>query len=180
MGRHDHGHGTRARTGITSQMTLDDQKDIEASIRSAGSDHKKHKHLHHLKKKLLNTMKHANVTDILDKMGKRMPDEVVSLVHSMEKTSTIKTHGKQPFSEKSLAKARMILNGMVEEAQDRLDEKEIECKEFENRNRKAWAAARADQARLAEQITGHITVIGKCETGIQVCTKMIDEVKDTM
>jgi len=108
-------------------------------------------------------------------MGKRMPDEVVSLVHSMQKDSTV-----QPFSEKSLAKARKILNGMVEEAQNRLDEKDIECKEFENRNRKAWAATRKDQARLAEQITGHIGVINKCEQGIQMCSEMIDEVKDTM
>merc|ERR1719235_406803 len=120
-------------------------------------------------------MKGANVSKILDKMGNKIPDSVVSLVHSMQKDSTA-----QPFSEKSLAKARKILNGMVEEAQNRLDEKEIECKEFENRNRKAWVATRKDQARLAEQITGHIGVINKCEQGIQMCSEMIDEVKDTM
>merc|ERR1719207_467357 len=111
--------------------------------------------------------------NLQEKMGNKMPNEVVSLVHSMRKDSTV-----QPFSEKSLAKARKILNGMVEEAQDRLDEKEIECKEFENRNRKAWAATRADQSRIAEQITGHIAVIGKSESGIQAAEDMIDDLKD--
>ena len=75
-------------------------------------------------------MRHQNVTLILDKIGKRMPDEVVSLVKS-----TLHSGKQDPqFSEKSIAKARKILNGMVEEAQGRLDLKDIECKEFYQRN----------------------------------------------
>jgi len=179
---HLHGHSTNHKTDIASNlaMTIEDEKDIQMSIgsyRDVDFDHKKHKRLHHLKKKLMSKLRDANVTEVMDKMGERMPDEVVSLVHSMQKTSQ---KAAQPFSEKSLAKARKILNGMIEEAQNRLDEKEIECKEFENRNRKAWDATRKDQARLAEQITGHIGVIGKAEQGIKMCDDMIDDLKETM
>lgn len=152
--RHVHGRASTSEIGVASQMSL--ENDIKDSL--------DHKPLHHLKRKLMKKMQHMNVHEIMNKMGNRMPSEVVSLVKSSQQVGQ---NSSQPFSEKSIAKARRILNGMVEEAQGRLDVKDISCKEFYSRNRLAWTAARADQARLGEQITDLIRLIGDSNQGIQ-------------
>merc|ERR1719440_121466 len=95
--------------------------------------------------------------EVVAKLGSKIPVEVAALV----------TEKKQPFSEKSLHKARKILNGMIEEAQVRLDKKTIACKEFYDRNRGMWKQIRTDLSRLGEQIADLIRLIADSNKGIQ-------------
>ena len=60
----------------------------------------------------------------------KLPTDVQALV----KTSATKT-GKTGFSEESMAKARIALNDLVEKAWVELDDKIIECKEYQEMNR---------------------------------------------
>merc|ERR1719311_1562413 len=84
-----------------------------------------------------------------------------------------KHHEKQPFAEKSLAKARRILNGMVEEAQGRLDVERIRCKVFYDRNRGMFAQVMADLARLSAQIADLTRVIGETTDNIATTNQLI-------
>merc|ERR1719258_527533 len=65
------------------------------------------------------------------------------------------------FSEDSLAKALKYLNMMMVNAWKELDEKVIECKEFEDRNRGSFEQVMTDIARLGEQIADLQRVISE-------------------
>merc|ERR1719463_905876 len=80
----------------------------------------------------------------------KLPADVASLVHVVAVDG--KRKSRQPFAEESLAKARKYLNEMVEKAWRELDDKLIECKEFEDKNRGTFEQVMTDIARLAEQI----------------------------
>lgn len=98
-----------------------------------------------------NFMKRASKMDsaeILEKLGDKVPEEVVAIVKS---TRTQRTG--QPFSEDSITKARNILNGMIYDAQLELDQKLIECKTFELMNKGNQGQVNNDLARLASQIS---------------------------
>merc|ERR1719473_990587 len=58
----------------------------------------------------------------------------------------------QPFSEDSLAKALKVLNQMIEKAWVELDDKLIECKEWEDKNRGTFDQVTTDISRIAEHI----------------------------
>merc|ERR1719473_1910504 len=58
----------------------------------------------------------------------------------------------QPFSEDSLAKALKVLNQMIEKAWNELDDKLIECKEFEDKNRGTFDQVTTDISRLSEYL----------------------------
>ena len=79
---------------------------------------------------------------------KNLPQDVAALVRTA--TSGTST---QPFSEASLDKARVVLNGMVEASWKEMDDKIIECKEFEEQNRGTYEQVTTDISRLVEQIS---------------------------
>merc|ERR1719272_1580660 len=79
---------------------------------------------------------------------KNLPQDVASLVRIT--SSGMST---QPFSEASLDKARVVLNGMVEASWKEMDDKIIECKEFEEQNRGTYEQVTTDISRLVEQIS---------------------------
>merc|ERR1719316_2659620 len=56
------------------------------------------------------------------------------------------------FDESSLAKALNVLNNLVEAGWKELDDKLIECKEFEERNRGTYDQVMTDIARISEDI----------------------------
>merc|ERR1719163_1667365 len=95
----------------------------------------------------------------LDRVQSRLPADVVSLVRASVKT--IRGKLQQPFDEGSLAKARKYLNEMMEAAWAELDDKVIECKEFEDRNRGHFEQIITDIARLGEQIADLQRVISE-------------------
>merc|ERR1719399_1121777 len=116
----------------------------------------------HLRDKLMTRAQDMDAQEVVEKMGDKIPAEVAALVKS-----TKHHRSQQPFSEKSLHKARKILNGMVEEAQVQLDKKMIACKEFYDRNRGMWKQIRTDLSRLGEQIADLIRLIADSNKGIQ-------------
>merc|ERR1719261_641205 len=79
---------------------------------------------------------------------KNLPADVQSLV------KTASTHGSNAqFDETSMAKARIALNDLVEKAWIELDDKIIECKEYQEMNRATFDQVVTDISRLVEQIT---------------------------
>merc|ERR1719174_2641217 len=79
---------------------------------------------------------------------KTLPADVQSLV------KTASTSGaKAQFDETSMAKARIALNDLVEKAWVELDDKIIECKEYQEMNRATFDQVVTDISRLVEQIT---------------------------
>jgi len=80
---------------------------------------------------------------------KNLPADVQSLVNTASATHT----GKAGFDETSMAKARIALNDLVEKAWVELDDKIIECKEYQEMNRATFDQVTTDISRLVEQIT---------------------------
>jgi len=80
--------------------------------------------------------------------GKTLPADVQSFVSR----ATTTTH-KGGFDETSMAKARIALNSLVEKAWVSLDDKIIECKEYQEMNRATFDQVVTDISRLVEQIT---------------------------
>merc|ERR1719337_742226 len=95
----------------------------------------------------------------VERIQGKLPADVASLVRASVRTD--KAASKQPFSEDSLAKARKYLNQMMEGAWAELDDKVIECKEFEDRNRGSFEQVMTDIARLGEQIADLQRVISE-------------------
>jgi len=118
-----------------------------------------------------------STADALKRLDGQLPDEVAALVHKASEKKTKKERSKSQgeFSEESLAKARGILNGMVESAQDELDAKVIECKEFESRNRGTFDQVRTDLSRLGEQIADLERLRTEANQGISTKIAEIDD-----
>merc|ERR1719388_775668 len=95
----------------------------------------------------------------VERIQGKLPADVASLVRASVQTR--KGEFKQPFDEDSLAKARKYLNEMMESAWKELDDKVIECKEFEDRNRGHFEQVMTDIARLGEQIADWQRVISE-------------------
>jgi hypothetical protein len=77
----------------------------------------------------------------------KLPTDVQSLVTSTSSSA------KAEFTEESMAKARIALNDLVEKAWIELDDKIIECKEYQEMNRATFDQVVTDISRLVEQIT---------------------------
>jgi len=85
----------------------------------------------------------------------RLPTDVQSLVKTASEGSTA-----GELTEESMAKARIALNDLVEKAWVELDDKIIECKEYQEMNRATFDQVVTDISRLVEQITD----LGRVET----------------
>merc|ERR1719182_485292 len=95
----------------------------------------------------------------VERIQGKLPADVASLVRASFRTG--RGASQQPFDEDSLAKARKYLNEMMESAWKELDDKVIECKEFEDRNRGHFEQLMTDIARLGEQIADLQRVISQ-------------------
>merc|ERR1740115_303077 len=80
--------------------------------------------------------------------NRKLPTDVQSLV-----TTASQGTNKGEFTEVSMAKARIALNDLVEKAWVELDDKIIECKEYQEMNRATFDQVVTDISRLVEQIT---------------------------
>jgi len=98
-----------------------------------------------------------------------LPKDVQALVKTTEETGSAGS-----FSEESLAKARIALNDLVEKAWVELDDKIIECKEYQEMNRATFDQITTDISRLVEQITDLSRVESESMEGI---SKMEMEIK---
>lgn len=91
-----------------------------------------------------------NLDDAVNRLNGKLPDDVTGLLHKSRAVEGKTQKGE--FDEDSLAKARNILNGMVEGSVKELDAVILECKEFEERNRGTYGQVTTDLARLGSQI----------------------------
>jgi hypothetical protein len=115
-----------------------------------------------------------NVEHAIEKIEKKnLPSDVVALV----KASNSKQHLSQPFSEASLDKARVALNGLVEASWKELDDKIIECKEFEEQNRGTFDQVTSDISRLVEQISDLQRIESESIDGIASTEQQIGDVE---
>jgi len=107
---------------------------------------------------------------------KNLPQDVVALV----KAAGRKDGAAQPFSEASLDKARVALNGLVEASWKELDDKIIESKEFEEQNRGTFEQVTSDISRLVEQISDLQRIESESIDGIASTEQQIDDVEATL
>merc|ERR1719161_1859738 len=116
-----------------------------------------------------------DVEEVVAKLGDKLPPSVASLVHASAKKSIA---DRQPFSEESLAKARKILNGMIEEAQKALDLKMIECTAYKARNRGQLEQVNADLSRLGEQLANLERMISEANSGQKEITAEMEKLEE--
>merc|ERR1719191_1027089 len=90
---------------------------------------------------------HVNLKAAAKKLEGKLPPEMVSMVSTGASDPEVPT-----FSEASLAKALSVLNKLIEAGWKELDDKLIECKEFEEKNRGTYDQVMTDIARIAENI----------------------------
>jgi len=99
----------------------------------------------------------------------KLPADVRMLV-----STVAEGNHKGGFDEASMAKARIALNDLVEKAWVELDDKIIECKEYQEMNRGTFDQVTTDISRLVEQITD----LQRVETeSIEGISKMESEIK---
>jgi len=126
-------------------------------------------HIHHHK------IKHVVDTTVAhykDYAHLKLPKEVASLLHSR------RGDGDVSLGDDAIKKARGILNGMMESAQDELDAKTMECKEFKERNRGAWHQVTTDLMRLQQQITDLEGVKQESISEISKATEFVNETEE--
>jgi len=103
---------------------------------------------------------------------KNLPPDVRALV------KTAATEGQRGgFDETSMGKARIALNDLVEAAWVELDDKIIECKEYQEMNRATFDQVVTDISRLVEQITDLERVETESLEGIAKTEQQIKEVE---
>ena len=101
---------------------------------------------------------------------KKLPTDVRALVKSASTTTS-------GFDEASMGKARIALNNLVEAAWVELDDKIIECKEYQEMNRATFDQVVTDISRLVEQITDLERVETESLEGIAKTEMQIKEVE---
>merc|ERR1719191_960765 len=106
---------------------------------------------------------------------KSLPHDVAALVRTAASGKV-----SQPFSEASLDKARVVLNGMVEASWKEMDDKIIECKEFEEQNRGTFEQVTTDISRLVEQISDLQRIESESINGISSTEQQIADVEATL
>jgi len=88
--------------------------------------------------------------------------------------------GDVQLDEKSIGKARTILNGMMESAQNELDSKTMACKEFKEKNRQTWDQVSTDLKRLAQQISNLEGVKSEASGDISTSTEFVNKVEEDL
>jgi len=107
---------------------------------------------------------------------KKLPEGVASLINKAKDAGA----SSQPFSEASLDKARVALNGLVEASWKELDDKIIECKEFEEQNRGTFEQVMSDISRLVEQISDLQRIETESMAGIAQMEQELQDVEATL
>jgi len=145
---HDHDHGRGGNVVSDSDMAA---VELDATMKALVDRLlKRHSHSPTQREMVEAGLRKISLKAAAKRLEGKLPVDVASLVHVVNIEG--KSKSQQPFAEESLAKARKYLNEMVEKAWHELDDKLIECKEFEDKNRGTFEQVMTDIARLAEQI----------------------------
>merc|ERR1719316_1095243 len=127
----------------------------------------KHFHNH---EEVMEGLRKVDLKEVATRLEGKVPANVLSLLHAGTKSES-----RQPFEESSLEKARKVLNELVEKAWKELDDKIIECKEFEEKNRGTYDQVVTDIARIGEDIADFIKEKGDAQECINVKEQEIIE-----
>merc|ERR1719326_1517131 len=87
--------------------------------------------------------RHVNLKDTAKRLEGKLPAEMISLV-STKAGADPAAPVAPTFDETSLAKALSVLNKLIEAGWKELDDKLIECKEFEEKNRGTYDQVMTD------------------------------------
>merc|ERR1719399_2249045 len=144
---------------------------MRATLESAAGSILKHgaKHFHG-RREVMEGLRKVDLKAVAKRLEGRVPAEVVSLIGTGGRGTS-----RQPFEESSLEKARKVLNELVEKAWKELDDKIIECKEFEEKNRGTYDQVVTDIARIGEDIADFIKAKGEAQECINVREQEIIE-----
>jgi uncharacterized protein YegL len=123
-----------------------------------------------VEEKLEKKAEEEGVDQIVAQLGDKLPTDVASLL-KLERTN-------QPLDEGTIAKARGILNGMIEKSRVALDKKVIECKEFKETNRGAEAQVAGDLARLGSMLADLSRQDAEANKGISEANGQITELEE--
>merc|ERR1719316_2234632 len=127
----------------------------------------KHFHNH---EEVMEGLRKVDLKEVATRLEGKVPANVLSLVRLGGRSRV-----QQPFEESSLEKARKVLNELVEKAWKELDDKIIECKEFEEKNRGTYDQVITDIARIGEDIADFIKAKGDAQECINVKEQEIIE-----
>jgi len=99
-----------------------------------------------------------------------LPQTVMSLVHDAmlvgDEASKAKAQAEGKFSEASLGKARVYMNGMMYDAWLQLDSETIQCKEFEESNRETFGQVVTDLEHIASDLADRSRMKVEAEGGV--------------
>jgi len=110
-----------------------------------------------------------------------LPQDVSNLVQVVADGDSDGTAGfASQFDEKSLEKARIALNQLVEKAWIELDDKIFKCKGFQDMNRNTYGQVTRDIMRLIEQINDLERIEAEAIEGIATKEQEITDVKSLM
>jgi hypothetical protein len=110
---------------------------------------------------------------------KSLTPDVQSMVQEFASGNVSQGHAgfAEPFSEVSLAKARLALNSLIEKAWIELDNKIMECKGYEDMNRENYGQVTRDISRLIEQINDLERIESEAVEGINTKDQEIKNVE---
>merc|ERR1719188_1204059 len=106
------------------------------------------------------------LSDALPRLEGKLPQDVMSLLHTVQEQNERRSDQKGTFSEVSLAKARVYLNNMIYDAWLELDQIEVECKEFEESNRQVFGQIVTDLEHLGSDLANENSAKQAAEGGI--------------
>merc|ERR1719316_1879888 len=132
----------------------------------------KHFHNH---EEVMEGLRKVDLKEVATRLRGKVPANVISLIRLGGRSKA-----SQPFEEASLEKARKVLNELVEKAWKELDDKIIECKEFEEKNRGTYDQVVTDIARIGEDIADFIKAKGDAQECINVKEQEIIELTMTL
>lgn len=113
----------------------------------------------------------------------KLPDDVRSLVQAVEQGSDHRRKMpdlSDPRFDAALQKARVVLNDMFLSAWEELDDKVIECKEYEELNRGHHDQVAADLARLGSQLGDLARIESQAESGTAQMEQEIHDLQETI
>lgn len=122
---------------------------------------------------------HHRVKSLIKKRTAEFRDHhKLKLPHNIQSLLREANDGDMKLADGAIGKARGILNGMMESAQDELDAKTMECKEFKERNRGTWNQVATDLKRLQQQITDLEGIKQESSSEIAISTGFVMSVEE--
>merc|ERR1719188_127185 len=106
------------------------------------------------------------LSDALPRLEGKLPQDVMSLLHTVQEQNERRSEQKGVFSEVSLAKGRVYLNNMIYDAWLELDQIEVECKEFEESNRGVFGQVVTDLEHIGSDLANQQSLKAEAEGGI--------------